>query len=284
MKIKMLIMSIFLIFITISSNATWTKSLNFALTVNQSKSKIGQTGRLYSKESLNYGILVNGELTENIEKYNWKNTLNLEYSSSKNKDESDPALSGKWTESNDKLVIDSIRRWKTVKVINPYLAMNIQTSIRDANYINEWMAFRPLQLRESAGIGSPLIEREKQELVLRTGCFVQHYLNSPRNTGLYEKSNGLELVLDYKNTVRKNITFSSKAGFYSSFNKTKDPWNALTKSKKIKLEWDNTLISSITKYISLNVSWNVDNIDMTSSHANYEWEEKLNIALNWKVF
>ncbi|MCK5358880.1 MAG: hypothetical protein KAJ48_10830, partial [Elusimicrobiales bacterium] len=118
----------------------------------------------------------------------------------------------------------------------------------------------------------------------RTGCFIQHYANTPKNTGLYEHSNGIELVLDYKNTVRKNISFTSKAGFYSSFNKTQDPWNASTKSKKIRLEWDNTLITAITKYISLNMSWNIDNIDMTSGYANYEWEEKLNIALNWKVF
>ena len=268
----------------IHSNANWTKSLNFSLTVNQSKSKTGQTGTLYSKESLNYGILVNGELTKDIEKYNWKNTLNLEYSSAKNKDESDPASSGKWTESNDKLTVDSVRRWKTIKAFNPYLAVNLQTSIRDASYINEWLAFRPLQLRESAGIGSPLISREAQELVVRTGCFIQHYANTPKNTGLYEHSNGIELVLDYKNTVRKNISFTSKAGFYSSFNKTQDPWNASTKSKKIRLEWDNTLITAITKYISLNMSWNIDNLDMTSGYANYEWEEKLNIALNWKVF
>ncbi|MCG2725100.1 MAG: DUF3078 domain-containing protein [Elusimicrobia bacterium] len=269
---------------TTHSSAKWTKLLNFALTINQSKSKTGQTGTLYSKESLNYGILINGELTKDIEKYNWKNTLNLEYSSTKNKDESDPASSGKWTESNDKLTIDSIRRWKTIKAINPYLAVNFQTSMRDANHMNEWMAFRPLQFRESTGIGSPLISSVNQDLVVRTGCFIQHYANIPKNIGLYENSNGIELVLDYKNTVRKNIAFTSKAGFYSSFNKTQDPWNSATKSKKIKLEWDNTLITAITKYISLNMSWNIDNIDTTSGHANYEWEEKLNIALNWKVF
>ena len=282
---KIILVSIFITSIAITpSNAKWTKTLNFAFTLNQSKSKIGSTGTLYSKESLNYGILIDGELTEDVEKYNWKNTLKLDCSTTKTKDETDTTSTGKWAESNDALKIDSVRRWKTFRDLNPYAALNLQTSIRDANFANEWIAFRPFQLRESAGLSSPLLSQEKQELIARTGLFFQHYANNPASSGLYEKSSGMELVLDYKNKVAENMSLTSKAGFYSSFNATQDPWNTLTKSKKIRLEWDNTLIATLNKYLSFNISWNIDNIDTTSSHANYEWEETLNIALNWKVF
>ena len=177
-----------------------------------------------------------------------------------------------------------MRRWKTSKTINVYAAGNIRTSVRDSNYIDEWTAFRPLRLRESAGIGSPIISKKKQELLIRTGYFAQHYINNPPNGGSYESFKGLELVIDYKNNVADNMSFSSKAGFYSSLNAKKDPWNLETTSKKIKFEWDNILIATLTKYISLNITWNMDNIDMTSDNANYEWEQKINIALNWKVF
>ena len=255
-----------------------------AFTLNQTKSKVGATGNLYSKESLSYGILINGELTEDIEKHNWKNTLKLNYSTNKTKDETDPASTGKWAESNDELKIDSVRRWKTFKILNPYAAVNLQTSIRDANFTEEWMAFRPFQLRESAGIGSPILSQENQEIIVRIGWFFQHYSNTPKNTRLYKEASGIELVLDYKNKVAENMSFKSKAGFYSSFNKTQDPWNIATKSKKIRFEWDNTFIATLNKYLSFNISLGIENIDTTSSHTNYEWEEKLNIAINWKVF
>ncbi len=283
MKRAILIISLFIL-IPEFSNAQWTKSLNFALTLNQSKSKTGKTGALYSKESLNYGVLVNGDLTKDTERFNWKNILKFEYSNTKSKDSDNPSANEKWTESNDKLIIDSVIRWKTSKAINLYAAGNIRTSVKNSNYINEWRAFRPLQLRESAGIGSPIISMKKQELLARTGCFAQHYANAPPDSGLYESSSGVELVFDYKNNVASNLSFSAKAGFYSNLGATKDPWNLETKSKKIKFEWDNTLIAALTKYISLNITWNIDNIDMTSDNANYEWEEKLNLALNWKVF
>lgn len=264
--------------------AEWKKSLNVALTLSQSKSKTGATGNLYSKENLSYGLLLNGELTRDKAAYNWKNTLKLEYSNVKNKDETDPASTGEWSESKDKLTVDSVRRWKMTKALNPYAAVNFQTAVRDSNFPNEWKAFRPVQIRESAGMGFPLISGENHEFIARGGSYFQHYANSPASKGLYEKSSGMELVLDYKNDKRENISFSLKAGFYSSFTATRDPWNTDTKSKKIRFEWENTLISAVSRHISLNITLNINNIDVTSSHANWEWEEKLNAALNWKIF
>jgi len=91
-------------------------------------------------------------------------------------------------------------------------------------------------------------------------------------------------VFDYKNEFKQDMVFLSKLGFYSSFKKTIDPWNITEKSTKIKIEWDNTLLIKLTKYLNMNFSLNIDNIDITESRTHYEWEQKLNLAFNYKVF
>ncbi len=292
---KIYLIKIISLFILLLSNTVlyagdWTKSLNIAVIFNQSMSKTNASGDIKQNSGINYGLLINGDLTSDNEKRNWKNTLKLEYARSRSTSKigSTSTTSTDWTEDIDKLTLDSIHRWKVRKYINPYCAANLQTTMLDAEKIKpEWKAFRHVQLRESAGIGSPIIDKKNQQLIGRLGIYIEHFVNAP-SYQQYNSSNGIELVFDYKNKLNENSDFTSKLGLYSSLKETNDPagvnWNVAGKSKKIKMEFDNTLISKLTKYLNVVISYSVRNIDIAESKAHFEWEEKLNLAFNYKVF
>ncbi|HON57758.1 MAG TPA: DUF3078 domain-containing protein [bacterium] len=288
MKKFILTAVILLLFIwtAFASQSEWSKSLNIAATLSQSKIKSGAVGRMTENSSLNYGVLINGELTKDNSEINWKNTLKLEYARNRSTIKNANGLyvsTPTWTEDIDKLVLDSVYRWKLYPKFNPYAALNFQTAMLDANFAGEAKAFRPIQLRESAGASTPFIDKEKQKLIGRAGLYYEHFINEPRGQN-YNSNNGIELVFDYKNEFKEDMIFLSKLGFYSSFKKTNDPWDITTKSRKIKMEWDNTLLIKLAKYLNMNFSLNIENIDITESRIHYEWEQKLNLAFNYKVF
>ncbi|HPG29566.1 MAG TPA: DUF3078 domain-containing protein [bacterium] len=151
-----------------AEKSEWSKSLNVAATLSQSKIKSGSFGGMSENSSLNYGLLINCELTKDNAAINWKNTLKFEYARNRNIIKNSAGayvFKPVWTEDIDKLVLDSVYRWKIYPKFNPYAALNFQTTVLDANFAGEQKAFRPMQLRESAGASSPLIDKEKQKLV-----------------------------------------------------------------------------------------------------------------------
>jgi hypothetical protein len=279
MKILFIIITVLAVAATLiyTAESEWTKSLDVALTLSQSKSKVGAEDPQSENSSLSYGLLVNGELTKDNPRANWKNTLKLEYARSKNKV---AGVGGDWSEDIDKLTIDSMYRWKFYPKFNPYAALNTQNAILDSNFAGELKAFRPIQLRESAGVSSPIIEKPNENLVARAGIYHEHLINDPAKQ---DNVTGIELVFDYKNQFKDDMLFLSKLGFYSGLTKVANSWE-LEKSTNIKMEWDNTLLVKLSKYINMNLSLNILNRDISNSDVEYEWDQKLNLAFNYKVF
>lgn len=270
-------LAVFCVSAVLSQSSDWTKSLDIGVTLSQSESRSGATSGQSENSSLSYGILVNGELTKDNDRANWKNTLKLEYSRSRNKI---AGVTGDWSEDIDKLTIDSMYRWKIYPKFNPYAALNIQTAVLDSGS-DAWKAFRPLQLRESAGASSPLIDEKNQRLVARAGFFHEHLVNDPDDK---DSLSGIELVFDYRNQFKEDMLFLSKLGFYSSLNKTEDITDSSKKTTKVKMEWDNTLLVKISNYLNMNLTFNILNLDISNDDVKYEWEQKLNLAFNYKIF
>ena len=86
------------------------------------------------------------------------------------------------------------------------------------------------------------------------------------------------------NKWKPDAQIKSKLGLYADLVETTAPWSTNERAKKIKLEWDNTMTAKLTKRLHIRVSLNFDNIDITEGLTHYEWEERMDLVFNFKVF
>lgn len=260
----------------------WEKTLDLSLGANQSRTRIHVAGEIYEKKVSGLELRLDGTMNRDTEASRWKNTLKLDYAGSKTKDETNEWNKNRWIESADQLTADSIHRWKAGFFADPYAGLNMQTALFDANNSGEWAAFRPVQLRESVGLSLPIMDSPGNDFTLRAGVFHQHYINPGRDHR--EAAPGLEAVLEYAGNLAKNIVFKSKAGVYSGLASTDDYGNRETESRKSILEWDNTMVITLSRFLCMNLTYNVDNKDVSSTQIGYEVDHRTTLALNWKVF
>lgn len=260
----------------------WEKKLDLSLGANQSRTRIHVAGEIYEKSTFGLELRADGSLNKDTPTYRWKNTLKLDYAGAKHKDETNEYNDPKWAESADILMLDTVHRWKAGFFADPYAGLNAQTTVFDNNSYGEWAAFRPVQLRESAGLSLPIMDNAENDFTLRTGFFYQHYLNAARREN--DPAPGFEAVLEYEGKLSKVVAFKSKAGVYTGLANTDDSWSPETESRKAVLEWDNLLIITLTNALCLNITYNVDNKDVSSTEIAYEVDHRTTLAINWKVF
>lgn len=260
----------------------WDKRLDVSFGANQSHTRIHVNNDIYEKRNSGLEIRLDGALNRDTGASRWKNSLKLDYAGTKSKDETNPYNNPRWAESSDQLIADSVHRWKAGYIADPYAGLNLQTTVFDSNFKGEWAAFRPVQLRESLGLSVPIMDRGGNDFTFRAGVFYQHYVN--RGNADRDPAPGLEFVLEYDGSLAKNITFRSKAGMYSGLASVDDYGQAETESRKAVLEWDNTMIISLTRVLCLNLTYNVDNKDVSDTNIGYEVDHRTTLALNWKVF
>lgn len=280
---KLLLINLVLIMVAGNIIASpWKKSLILSFTVSQSKAQYtGYDGSLAQKEVLSLGAMINGEFVRNTRISNWKNTLKVEYARTKAYDESTTFINKNWYEDLDQLMVDSVYRVKFQKHINPYLAVNMDTCMFDVDYLNEWKAFHPVQLRESGGLGIPIVIYNGHEFITRIGLFFQNYL---RPEYFDENFNGLEVVLDYKGKLSETSIITSKMGLYRSTYEVIDVDDTTFEKEYIKMEWYNTLSTPITKFLNINASFNLYNTDITDETVNYEWEQNIFLSFYYNIF
>ena len=265
-----------------TAEAKWTKELDVSFGANHDVKRIHINGQFYEQREFGLEFILNGSLDMDTESAAWDNTLTLDYSGSKTKDETNVWDMPAWMEGSDELTIDSVYRYKAGFFAHPYVSANVKTSVHDTNSEEEWLAFRPLRARESIGLSIPMMARSSNEFSLRAGVYYQHYLNAPK--GNYDPAPGIEFVLEYDGELGKNISFTSKAGLYSGLASTDDSWSHESKSRKDVLEWDNTLKINLGKLVVLNIIYNLDNKDMYSGEIKYEIDQRVTLAIIWKVF
>jgi len=260
----------------------WTKSLDVSVAANQSHTRVHTADVVYEKRTSGLEIKLDGALNGRLGPGRLKNSLKLDYAGSKTKDQSDLWSTPRWTESADQLTADSVYRLDTDFFVQPYGGVNIQTTVFDTNFLGEWAAFRPLQVRDSIGISVPIIDSGDNDLSFRTGVFYQHYLN--RGKADRDPATGLETVLEFDGNLAKNIAFTSKAGLYTGIEAVDDFGNPETQSRKAVLEWDNELVITLSKVLAVKINYNVDNKDVSSEQIGYEVDHRTSLALTWQVF
>jgi hypothetical protein len=260
----------------------WDKSLNLSFGANHSNVRIHANNKLYDTSTTGLEFSLDSSLNGNMSLGTWKNSLEIDYAGSKIKDESNPWNDSHWVESSDELVLDSIFRFETNFFLHVYTSVNIQASIYDTNQYEERLAFRPLQLRDSIGLSLPIMDSENQDFTFRAGFFLQHYLNPVKETE--QRSHGWEAVIEYEGNLAKNIVFESKAGVYTGLASTDDYGNPFTQSRKAVLEWDNKIVIQLNKLFTLNITYNMDNKDVSEEEIGYEVDHRTSLAINWKVF
>ena len=264
-----------------AGEATWEKDLTVSMGFSHSRNRIHVEGQFYDKARTTLEARLRAEADRNAPSSKWANTLHLDYASSWSKDETYEWDKPRWRENRDELTLDSVFNFKTGFFVDPYGAMNLQTSVHNTRSDTEFRAFQPVQFRESVGLVFTLLDRPSQELSVRGGFYNQHYVNS--RLFHHDHHHGLEGVLEYDGKLNPSVEYTMKAGVYTGLVETDDSWNQLTESHKCALEWDNTLTVSLMKHLKLIFSFNMDNKDISSSEIDYEWDQRTSLALSWKV-
>jgi hypothetical protein len=265
-----------------ASAAAWDKSLDVSLGASSNLTRIYVDGQLKEKRSSSLDLHLDGSLNRNGADASWKNSLKIDYSGSRTSDRTNPYNAPKWTENSDQLIADSVYRRHAGFFADPYGGLNVQTAVFDSHFPGEWEAFRPLQLRESAGLSLPITTGAGNEFTFRLGYFYQHYVN--RGGADRDPSHGVETVLEFDGNLAKNIALKSKAGLYTGLAETDDMDNPISQSRKNVLEWDNRMVISLTKLLSINIILNIDNRDISSDEISYEIDHRTELAVDWKVF
>ena len=260
----------------------WDKSLELSLGANHSNVRIHANNQLYDKRTTGLELFVDGSLDGKMGLGSWKNSLKIDYAGSKTKDETNLWNDPHWVESSDDIVIDSVFRFENIFFLHPYVGVNMQSAVHDANQFEEWLAFRPLKLRDSIGLSLPIMNSEGQDFTLRMGMFFQHYLNPDKNGE--NASHGWETVIEYEGNLAKNISYESKAGFYTGLASTDNYGNPFTQSRKAVMEWNNKIVIQLTKLFTFNITYNMDNKDISDEEIGYEVDHRTSVAINWKVF
>jgi len=265
-----------------AEGASWDKELKVSAGFSHSRNRIRVGGYFYERAKTDIQTKLRGEFDRDSSASRWANTITLDYASSWTKDETEDDPESRWVESKDQLIVDSVYRYKTGFLADPYGSVNFQTSVHDTKLDTEFRAFRPVQTRESLGLIFTILDGGKQDLTLRGGWFHQHYLNA--RLFHHDPVHGLEAVLEYDGRLGPAVEYEMKAGAYTGVVATDDSWNRLTESRKCALEWDNTLTVSLSRHLKLIFGFDVDNKDVSSTEIDYEWEQSTSIALSWKVF
>ena len=264
-----------------AGEATWEKDLTVSMGFSHSRNRIHVEGQFYDKARTTLEVRLRAEADRNAPASKWANTLNLDYASSWSKDETYEWDKPRWRENRDELTLDSVFNFKTGFFVDPYGAVNLQTSVHNTRSDTEFRAFQPVQFRESLGLIFTLLDTRSQELSVRGGFYNQHYVNS--RLFHHDHHHGVEGVLEYDGKLNTSVEYTMKAGVYTGLVETDDSWNQLTESHKCALEWDNTLTVSLMKHLKLIFSFNMDNKDVSSSEIDYEWDQRTSLALSWKL-
>lgn len=196
---------------------------------------------------------LNFKFVNDQEKTNWANTGKLAYGATKSGDQ-------EARKAIDEIKLESVFAYKLGVLINPFVAVTGETQFdKGYNYATTPKAsisafMDPAYFRESAGIAIKPSEIVKTRLGISfkqtiTDKYPIPYANAPATPDSeiekIKSEVGAESVTDVSWKVSENSLFTSKLELFSAF----------ATFKEIDVNWDNILITKISKYFNVNFNF-----------------------------
>ncbi len=236
--------------------------------------KGGETG------SVSWNAFLNGSAEKQMnEGLNWLNTMRLLYGQTRRQevDTNGDRSWGNAEKSADLIEVESMFRLTHGWAVDPYFSARFESYFQDVtDPYGRSLYFNPMTFKESAGIARKFIDDDNQQLLTRIGATARE---THRNFFVSDTGNattsqtawdiGGEWVTDYKKHFDDRVTYESRVSIYKPFTWSKkdvfdgvsadslraaglDP-NVGEYTTATDVDWQNTLTSKVTKFISFNL-------------------------------
>lgn len=276
---------------TFSSPADWEVAVDASLMLTQNSYSSNWIGEEVGSISWTFNSNSIAEKQLHAKVHN-KSILKLSYGQTYNQDRETRSWSPP-SKSTDLIDFESIFRLTLGGFVDPFAAGRIETQFLDARDPTKDRYINPVRFSESFGVAKVLFKEETREWTTRLGGGIRQHLDR----GVFNPSTdtreiqtgtdgGIEFVSDFKITLTEEGTaFGSKltifqALFYSESEKLKGlPNENYWKSPDI--NWENTFIASITKYLMVNLYMELlydKEIDLGA-----RFKETLSLGLTYKL-
>jgi len=232
---------------------------------------------------------INGAAEYNQAKYNWLNSLKVQYGVQDVEDVGS-------RKTVDEIRLESIGTYKVSKYVNPYAALKAESQFSPGfNYDDEGTgnrvskAFNPLRLTESFGVGYQPTDNFKtrigfafKQTLTGEDRFALIYTDADATDGIDRTLSeyGFESITDYQRKVLDNVLFVTKLELFSTFNDIDIEGVSLV--DQIDVRWDNTFSSQISKYLS--VSFNAQMLYDRNVSAKRQLKQVLAAGLTYTFF
>ena len=163
-----------------SSKIGWVKSLLANLTTTQTAYSDSWQGG--EAGSFNWVADLNGSASRDISsRLNLKTTLKLSYGQTITQEIIDDEGTRHWTrpiKSTDLIDFEVVGKIPAGAVVDPYLALRIESQFFDGRNSNKKLWFSPLKITESAGITRILYDKNKSNITSRLGLALRQILKT----------------------------------------------------------------------------------------------------------
>ncbi len=197
-----------------------------------------------------------------------RNTLKLQFGQTLSQDKTTREWA-KPAKSSDLIDFESLFRMTLGGFVDPYASVRVETQFIDTSdpAINRWL--NPVQYTESAGIARTLIKQGKRELSTRFGAALKQRQNrevlnaaTAAREDIYTRDGGFLSVTDFTSPLAdEKMTFTSKLSIFKAlYSSESDRLKGLPNENYWQdpdVNWENTLSVSITKYIMVNLTFQV---------------------------
>lgn len=153
--------------------------------------------------------------------------------------------------ATDLIDLESLLKFTVNNVISPFTSIRYISQFIDKSVAGEKYYLNPSELTESCGGALNIVKNDNVDLQTRLGGAVRQTFNQHDEI---ENTNdgGIELVSELNATNHDGwVKLQSQIKIYEALFRSGDPAN--DKWKHPDINWENTLIVNLTKYIMLNI-------------------------------
>jgi len=200
---------------------------------------------------------------------NWRNTLKLSFGQTHTQSErldADSTQSLYWQKpkkSSDRIFAESLLRWKTGRLVDPFAAVTFESQFFDASVAEVPRYINPILISEAAGVGRTFFKDDRGELYSRLGFALRENIHRDILTiepelleTNSETDGGLDWTTDFSRTFNdKQMKYVTKLRvFQALFNSKSDELKGQYNEdywKTADVAWENTFSAALTKYVQV---------------------------------
>lgn len=256
----------------------WYPTLLGGLNVTQASYSDNWKGG--DKGSVSWAAFLNGTAENQVKQsLNWLSTMKLLYGQTRVQElnSNGDKVWGGSNKSADQIDIETIFRLTRGWAVDPYASFRWESFFQDVtDPLDRKLWLNPMTFKESVGIARKFIDREDQQLLVRTGATARENYrrfftsSDPSNTGTDAATAwdaGAEVVVDYKNLLSEQLTYTSRLSAYQPFTWSKSdifdglgadslaaaglPSDISDFTTAVDIDWQNTLSAQVTKIIAV---------------------------------